>query len=75
MKTKDLVTIILLVIVVVAGIVALVIFKKEPAAPASNDLPELSDDTTKVINQDLESISEVNLDTEFEAVDKDINSL
>ena len=75
MKTKDLVTIILLVIVVVAGVVALVMSKKEPATPTSDNLSKLSGDTTTVINQDLESISEVNLDTEFEAVDKDINSL
>ena len=80
MKTKDLVTAILLIVVVIIAILALVLFtgpsqQPEPLPDAANLDATSADDSLEAINQGLNDVPEANLETEFKDVETDINSL
>jgi len=66
---------ILLAIVVVIIIAAVLIYGKPAVAPIKDASIDQTVDTTESITSDIDAVNIGNLDADFNALDKDINSL
>lgn len=66
---------ILLAIVVVIIIVAVLIYGKPSVAPTTDVSIDQTVDTTESITSDIDAVDIGDLDADFNALDKDINSL
>ena len=77
MGTKDILILVLLIVVIIAGVLALVFLRgdKTDLPPAGLSDDDLSNDSPEAVNQALDSIPDVDLNSEFQAVDQDINQL